>query len=115
MQTEISALSIQARPSDHRIVNTWGKSWVLKAASRVATIPDHPLWIEHPHILLDAFALDDELRKYKLVDTDGQAFPDAALSEREDNRQLGANNFWLAPHFIKRLGPLRWGFVPLVY
>jgi hypothetical protein len=28
-----------------------------------------------------------------LVDTDGQLFADAALSEREDNRQLGANNF----------------------
>jgi hypothetical protein len=101
-------------PSEHRIVNTWGESWVLKAASKVETIPDHPLWIEHPHVLLDAFALDDELKKYKLVDTDGQAFADAALSEREDNRQLGANNFWLAPHFIKRLGHLGWGFGPSI-
>ena len=57
---------------------------------------------------------DDELKKYKLVDTDGQAFADAALSEREDNRQLGANNFWLAPHFIKRLGHLGWGFGPSI-
>ena len=40
--------------------------------------------------------------------------PDAALSEREDNRQLGANNFWLAPHFIKRLGHLGWGFGPSI-
>src|SRR6516162_1460922 len=56
---------------------------------------------QHPHVLLDALTLDEELKKYKLVDTDGQAFADAALSEREDNRQLGANNFWLAPHFIK--------------
>jgi hypothetical protein len=101
-------------PADHRIVNTWGESWVLKASSKVETIPDHPLWIEHPHVLLDAFALDDELKKYKLVDTDGQAFADAALSEREDNRQLGANNFWLAPHFIKRLGHLGWGFGPSI-
>src|SRR5437763_1420492 len=78
------------------------------------TMPDEPLWIEHPHVLLDAFMLDDELKKYKLVDTDGQAFADAALSEREDNRQLGANNFWLAPHFIKRLGHLGWGFGPSI-
>ena len=65
-------------------------------------------------MLLDAFTLDDELKKYKLVDTDGQAFADAALSEREDNRQLGANNFWLAPHFVKRLGHLGWGFGPSI-
>jgi hypothetical protein len=99
---------------EHRIVNTWGESWVLKAAHKVETIPDDPLWIEHPHVLLDALTVDEELRKYKLVDTDGQAFADAALSEREDNRQLGANNFWLAPHFIKRLGHLGWGFGPSI-
>ena len=58
--------------------------------------------------------LDDELKQYKLVDTDGQPFADAALSEREDNRQLGANNFWLAPHFVKRLAHLGWGFGPSI-
>jgi hypothetical protein len=101
-------------PNDHRIVNTWGESWVLKAANKIETIPDDPFWIEHPHVLIDAWTLDDELKKYKLVDTDGQAFADAALSEREDNRQMGANNFWLAPHFVKRLGHLGWGFGPSI-
>ena len=105
---------LTAISSEHRVVNTWGESWVLKAAHKVETIPDDPLWIEHPHVLLDALTLDEELKKYKLVDTDGQAFADAALSEREDNRQLGANNFWLAPHFIKRLGHLGWGFGPSI-
>ncbi len=56
---------------------------------------------------------DEELKKYKLVDTDGLPFADAALSEREDNRQLGANNFWLAPHFIKRLAHLGLGLWPI--
>lgn len=28
--------------------------------------------------------------------------------------QLGANNFWLAPAFIKRLGHLGWGFGPSI-
>jgi hypothetical protein len=74
-------------PAEHRIVNTWGESWVLKASGKVGSIPDDPLWIEHPHVLLDAFTSDEELKKCKLVDTDGQAFADAALSEREDNRQ----------------------------
>lgn len=111
---ELPLAFLADRPGDHRIVNAWGESWVLKASSKVETIPDDPLWIEHPHVLLDAFTLDDELKKYKLVDTDGQAFADAALSEREDNRQLGANNFWLAPHFIKRLGHLGWGFGPSI-
>src|SRR6185436_6404060 len=93
---------------------TWGESWVLKAANKVETIPDHPLLLEHPWALLESFTLDDELKKYKLVDTDGQPFADAALSEREDNRQVGANNFWLAPHFIKRLAHLGWGFGPSI-
>ena len=54
------------------------------------------------------------MKRYKLVDTDGQPFADAGLSEREDNRQLGANNFWLAPHFIMRLAHLGWGFGPSI-
>jgi hypothetical protein len=111
---ELPLAFLTDRPGEHRVVNTWGESWVLKAAAKVETIPDDPLWIEHPHVLLNAFKLDDELKKYKLIDTDGQAFADAALSEREDNRQLGANNFWLAPHFIKRLGHLGWGFGPSI-
>jgi hypothetical protein len=111
---ELPLAFLTDRPAEHRIVNTWGESWVLKAAHKVETIPDDPLWIEHPHVLLDAITLDEELKRYKLVDTDGQAFADAALSEREDNRQLGANNFWLAPHFIKRLGHLGWGFGPSI-
>lgn len=101
-------------PARNRVVNAWGESWVLKAAHKVETIPDHPLWLEHPGVLLEAITEDVELRKYKLVDTDGQPFADAALSERENNRQLGANNFWLAPHFIKRLAHLGWGFGPSI-
>ena len=40
-------------PEHDRIVNVWGESWVLKAAKKVETIPDDPLWIEHPMGLLD--------------------------------------------------------------
>lgn len=111
---EIPLAFITRTPDQDRIVNTWGESWVLKAANKVETIPDHPFWLEHPLALLDTAKLDDELKRYKLVDTDGQPFADAALSEREDNRQLGANNFWLAPHFIKRLAHLGWGFGPSI-
>jgi hypothetical protein len=111
---EIPLGFITKTPAEDRIVNTWGESWVLKAANKIETIPDHPLWLEHPQALLDFLKLDKELKKYKLVDTDGQPFADAALSEREDNRQLGANNFWLGPHFIKRLGHLGWGFGPSI-
>ncbi|HVF90628.1 MAG TPA: hypothetical protein VNH22_11220 [Blastocatellia bacterium] len=111
---EIPLDFITGSPADDRVVNTWGESWVLKASSKVDTIPDDPFWLEHPSALLDSFKLDDELKRYKLVDTDGQPFADAALNEREDNRQLGANNFWLAPHFIKRLAHLGWGFGPSI-
>lgn len=101
-------------PAANRIVNTWGESWVLKAAHKVESIPDHPSILEGAGDLLRTGVLDDELKKYKLVDTDGQAFADAALSERENDRQLGANNFWLGPHFVKRLAHLGWGFGPSI-
>jgi hypothetical protein len=77
---ELPLAFLTDRPGDYRIVNAWGESRVLKASSKVETIPDDPLWIEHPHVLLNAFTLDDELKKYKLVDTDGQACADAAPS-----------------------------------
>ena len=111
---EIPLAFITALPAANRVVNTWGESWVRKAAHKVEAIPDHPVWLEHPWALLDAIHFDEELQKYKLVDTDGQPFADAALSEREDNRQLGANNFWLGPHFVKRLAHLGWGFGPSI-
>jgi hypothetical protein len=111
---EMPVSFITRSPDTDRIVNTWGESWVLKAAHKVESIPDHPLWLEHPAALLSAFRHDDELKKYKLVDTTGQPFADAGLNEREDSRQLGANNFWLAPHFVKRLGHLGWGFGPSI-
>jgi hypothetical protein len=98
----------------NRLVNAWGESWVLKAAHKVESISDEPSWLKHPWKALRESQLDEELRQYKLVDTDGQPFADAALSEREDDRQLGANNFWLGPHIIKRLAHLGWGFGPSI-
>ena len=111
---EVPVKFLTNSPETHRIINMWGESWVLKAANKIETIPDEPFWLEHPWSFVDAIKLDDELKHYKLVDTDGQPFADAALSEREDNRQLGANNFWLGPHFIKRLAHLGWGFGPSI-
>jgi hypothetical protein len=111
---EIPLEFITEKPAKDRIVNTWGESWVLKAADKVETIPDNPLWIEHPSAILDNLRADDQLKRYKLVDTDGQPFADAGLSEREDNRQMGANNFWLAPVFVRRLAHLGWGFGPSI-
>ena len=57
---------------------------------------------------------DAQLKDYKLVDTDGQAFADAALNERADDRQLGADNITLGPSFIVRLAHLGWGFGPSI-
>jgi hypothetical protein len=111
---EIPLAFITQTPAQNRVVNVWGESWVLKAANKIEVIPDHVFWLEHPAALLGGGQVDAELSRYKLVDTDGQPFADAALSEREDNRQLGANNFWLAPHFIKRLAHLGWGFGPSI-
>jgi hypothetical protein len=111
---EVPLSFLTERPEEERIVNVWGESWVRKASSKIETIPDDPLWTENPVALLRRRGLDDELRRYKLVDTVGQPFADAGLSEREDNRQLGANNFWLAPAFVRRLAHLGWGFGPSI-
>ena len=62
---EIPLAFITNSPERDRIVNCWGESWVLKAANKIETIPDHPFWLEHPWALIDAIKLDDELKKYK--------------------------------------------------
>ena len=118
---EIPLASLTKNPTRDRIVNVWGESWVLKAASKIETIPDDPhrsvfsrfgSWLARPFRHENDHTR--ELRQYKLVDTDGIPFADAGLSEREDNRQLGANNIKLARHFAIRFGHLGWGFGPSV-
>ena len=105
---------ITPTPEENRIVNSWGESWVLKASDKVESISDDPSWLTAPVRKLRELGEDAELKKYKLVDTDGQPFADAALNERENDRQVGANNFWLGPHFINRLAHLGWGFGPSI-
>lgn len=117
---EIPLGFITRSPKTDRIVNAWGESWVLKASHKVATIPDdrRPLMERISGSLKGLFSsqtgFEAELAGYKLVDTDGQAFADAALNEREAERQIGGNNFWLAPHFVTRLAHLGWGFGPSI-
>jgi hypothetical protein len=172
---ELPLAALTRAPTSDRIVNAWGESWVLKAASKVESIPadrarvQRPLWLERPWLipgiviafgvllallgrgrhgvwrviapviglLLAAGAfgagmvltslarqrpelalrqgdLDEELQRYKLVDTDGQPFADAALNQRDDAKQLGAFNFSLAPGFVTRLAHLGWGFGPSI-
>lgn len=117
---EIPLAFITKAPAIDRIVNVWGESWVLKAAHKIAAIPDdrrspfRRFWAWLKGVFSSPPPATAELSRYKLVDTDGQPFADAALSEREDDRQVGADNFWLAPHFITRLGHLGWGFGPSI-
>ncbi|AGL19309.1 DUF4331 family protein [Actinoplanes sp. N902-109] len=111
---ELPLSLITREPDADRIVNLWGESWVRKASDKVETVPDNSFWRDNPLALWDPDRRDEELRRYKLVDTVGQPFADAALNEREDSRQVGADNFWLAPHFVKRLAHLGWGFGPSI-
>ena len=119
---EIPLTFITRSPATDRIVNVWGESWVLKASQKIATIPGDRRSSTFARFwawLTRGFSTGDkeaavELARYKLVDTDGQPFADAALNEREDRRQVGADNFSLAPHFITRLAHLGWGFGPSI-
>jgi hypothetical protein len=109
---EVPLAYLTKKPAKDRIVNAWGESWVLKAAKKITTQPDDRGY-RKPWFHSET-QWDKELDNYKLVDTDGVPFEDAALSEREDSRQLGANNLSLARHFVIRFGHLGWGFGPSV-
>jgi Domain of unknown function (DUF4331) len=112
---EIPLAFLTRSPEKERIVNAWGESWVLKASSQIETIPDSSgssTWFKR--LFAASTPFEQELGRYKRVDTDGVPFEDAALSERENDRQLGANNLKLARHFVVRFGHLGWGFGPSV-
>ena len=118
---EVPLRFITKTPDVERIVNTWGESWVLKASAKVDTTPDEEgfgisrFWTWLVELFSSSSSqLEEEMKKYKLVDTDGVPFADAALSEREDKRQLGAKNMTLARDFVIRLGHLGWGFGPSI-
>ena len=109
---EIPLTFVTKNPARDRVVNAWGESWVLKASHKAPAIPNDSgsksSWFKKG----DRFS--DQLKKYKRVDTDGVPFADAALSERRDDRQLGANNISLSLDFVRRFGHLGWGFAPSV-
>jgi hypothetical protein len=118
---EIPLAFITENPQRDRIVNAWGESWVRKAASKIETIPDKErlgffgrirAWCRSLFSAEDEFVT--ELKQYKRVDTDGVPFADAALNEREDSHQVGANNIRFARGFVTRFGHLGWGFAPSV-
>lgn len=115
---EIPLKFITKSPDTERIVRTWGESWVLKASSRVDAIPeDKPYsffgraWAAVSASSESGF--NNDIAAYKHVDTDGVPFLDAALNEREDDRQT-ANNIWLARHYVIRFAHLGWGFGPSI-
>jgi hypothetical protein len=101
-------------PDNDRVVDVWAESWVRKATGKVPLVPDDPAWIERPFGFRTDADRDPQLRDYKRVDTTAQPFADAALNEREDDREVGGPNFMLAAHFVKRLAHLAFGFGPSV-
>ena len=112
---EIPLAYLTKSPETDRIVNAWGESWVRKASGKAPTIPNsRENLLDRAAQLLGPREFEQELSQYKLVDTDGQPFADAALNEREDDQQLGAYNIQLARHFVVRLAHLGWGFGPSI-
>jgi hypothetical protein len=69
---------------------------------------------QKPVLVLSRSELPEQLRDYKLIDTDGQPFADAALNERENDKQLGAFDISLGLPLVTRLAHLGWGFGPSI-
>jgi hypothetical protein len=111
---ELPLAFITRTPGTDRVVDAWGESWVRRAADKIEAIPDSPSWLRHPFLAWRRSTLDEQMKRYKRVDTVGQPFADAGLNEREDGRQRGANNLSLARHFVRRLAHLGWGFGPSI-
>lgn len=113
---ELPLAFLTRQPARHRIVNAWGESWVDRESPHAAPIPDRGTAFGRG--LRRAFGGGDEhqreLARYKVVDTDGVPFLDAALSERRDSWQIGAENARHARGFVTRYGHLGWGFGPSI-
>jgi hypothetical protein len=115
---ELPLAFVTRTPKDERIVNAWGESWVSKAAHKIETADSdgylNGAWTRIKELFSTPSAFDKQLESYKRIDTDGVPFADAALNERLDDRQVGADNETLASHFVMRLGHLGWGFGPSI-
>jgi hypothetical protein len=104
-------------------VVTWRRgsrlAWLLTVGAAVLIVAGIAAGVLHEirpgqQAELSRASMADELRQYKLVDTDGQPFADAGLNQRDDAKQVGAFNVVLGPSFITRLAHLGWGFGPSV-
>src|SRR5204863_1413082 len=104
-----SPLRLWARP-----VLRIGGGLVIVVAAIAGSVIVTMIAGQRPDLARAASEFDPELQRYKLVDTDGQPFADAALNERDDDKQLGAYNFSLGPGFLTRLAHLGWGFGPSI-
>ena len=100
---------------------SWQRPWAVMFSSLALVVIGTGLLFYHASVrrandlfLRSEALLDKEMQDYKLVDTDGVPFADAALCERENDRQRGANNITLGEHFVKRFAHLGMGFGPSV-
>lgn len=103
-------------PEADRIVRAWGESWVLKASAKAERKSEPTAysllnWIKP--VWAQGAGFDNDVSHYRKVDVDGVPFLDAALNEREDDRQL-ANNIKLSEHYVTRFAHLGWGFGPSI-
>lgn len=117
---EIPLKFLTKKPETDRIVRTWGESWILSASAKAKAIPD-----KKEHSFFGLFSglkapgtppevgFNDDIRDYIKVDVDGVPFLDAALNQREDDKQL-ANNVKLSELYVRRFAHLGWGFGPSI-
>jgi hypothetical protein len=108
----------QAPPPRRGWLRSPGLRIALGSAVVIAGVATGAVWSAVVHgqgrSLREAALYDEQMKQYKLVDTDGVPFSDAALSQRLDKNQLGANNLDQARDFVIRTAHLGWGFGPSI-
>lgn len=113
---ELPLAFISETPDTHRIVRTWGGSYVRKASSLVSAYAPGAFeraWLGLKNMFQKELAFNTRDGDYNQVDHDGVPFSDAALSKRFDSH-VGVNNLIYVRQFTTRFAHLGWGFGPSV-
>jgi hypothetical protein len=99
---------ITEHPETDRVVRLWGRSYILKASSKITAHTPNALqsaWLSFISMFSKEQEFNTDESDYNQVDHDGVPFSDAALSMRLDSH-VGVNNLKNLRGFTTRFAHL---------